>query len=119
MGERRKQKYSVIIQTNDLESYIREDWSGFKKSRDLDFIFEKLSEEIGIIFNEIAIENVEETKKIVKQNYNKDYASLTPLAKYEFNEALDHITKTNPTAKQESINLAMETLINLENTEWF
>lgn len=109
-------KYSVIIQTNDLESYIREDWSGFKKSRDLDFIFEKLSEEIGIIFNEIAIENVEETKKIVKQNYNKDYASLTPLAKYEFNEALDHITKTNPTAKQESINLAMETLINLENT---
>jgi hypothetical protein len=109
-------KYSVIIQTNDLESYIREDWSGFKKSRDLDFIFEKLSEEIGIIFNEIAIENVEETKKIVKQNYNKDYASLTPLAKYEFNEALDHITKTNPTAKQESINLAMETLINFENT---
>jgi hypothetical protein len=109
-------KYSVIIQTNDLESYIREDWSGFKKSRDLDFIFEKLSEEIVIIFNEIAIENVEETKKIVKQNYNKDYASLTPLAKYEFNEALDHITKTNPTAKQESINLAMETLINLENT---
>lgn len=109
-------KYSIIIQTNDLENYIREDWSGFKKSRDLDLIFDRLSDEIASIFNEIAIENVEETKKTVKQQYNKDYASLTPLAKYEFNEALDHIAKTNPTAKQESINLAMETLINLENT---
>lgn len=109
-------KYSIIIQTNDLENYIREDWSGFKKSKDLDEIFEKLSDEISKIFIEIAVENIEETKKGVKQQYSRDYASLTPLAKYEFNEALEHITKTNPTAKQESINLAMETLINLENT---
>lgn len=109
-------KYSIIIQTNDLENHIREDWSGFKKSKELDIIFEKLSEEILKIFTEIAVENVEETKKNVKHQYRKDYASLTPLAKYEFNEALEHIAKTNPTAKQESINLAMETLINLENT---
>lgn len=109
-------KYSVIIQTNDLENYIREDWSGFKKDKNLDIIFNKLSNKISGIFHEIAIENVEETKKNVKQNFKKDYAELTPLAKYEFNEALEHITTTNPTAKQESINLAMETLINLENT---
>lgn len=109
-------KYSIIIQTNDLENYIREDWSGFKKSKDLDVIFEKFSEEILDIFAKIAIENVEETKKSVKHQFSKDYASLTPLGKYEFNEALEHIAKTNPTAKQESINLAMETLINLENT---
>ncbi len=109
-------KYSVIIQTNDLENYIREDWSGFKKDRNLDIIFGKLSDKISTIFHEIAIENIEETKKSVKQNFKRDYADLTPLAKYEFNEALEHITTTNPTAKQESINLAMETLINLENT---
>lgn len=109
-------KYSVIIQTNDLENYIREDWSGFKKDKNLDIIFNKLSNKISSVFHEIAIENVEETKKNVKQNFKKDYAELTPLAKYEFNEALEHITTTNPTAKQESINLAMETLINLENT---
>lgn len=109
-------KYSVIIQTNDLENYIREDWSGFKKDRNLDIIFGKLSAKISEIFQNIAVENIEETKKSIKQNFRKDYANLTPLAKFEFNETLERITTENPTAKQESINLAMETLINLENT---
>lgn len=68
------------------------------------------------VFSEIAVENIEDTKKNVKKLYQQEYNSLTPLAKYEFNEALEHIAKTNPTARQDSINLAMETLINLENT---
>lgn len=109
-------KYSIVIETNDLEQYIREDWSGFKYNKDLNIIFSKLAEKISEIFSEIAIENIEDTKKNVKKTYQKEYNSLSPLAKYEFNEALEHIAKTNPTAKQDSINLAMETLINLENT---
>lgn len=109
-------KYSVVIQTNNLENFIREDWSGFKKSKVLDNIFEELSDKITEMFKEIAIENIEETKKNIRNQYQSDYNSLSPLAKYEFNEALDNITQTNPTAKQESINLAVETIINLERT---
>jgi len=109
-------KYSIVIETNDLEQYIREDWSGFKYHKNLNIIFSKLADKVIEIFSEIAIENIEYTKKNVKKLYQNQYNSLSPLAKYEFNEALEHIAKTNPTAKQDSINLAMETLINLENT---
>lgn len=109
-------KYSIVIQTKDLENYIREDWSGFKNNKELNNIFLELSKKISEIFAEIAIENIEETKKNVKKLYKNEYNSLTPLAKYEFNEALEHIAKTNPSARQDSINLAMDTLINLENT---
>lgn len=109
-------KYSIVIETDDLEQYIREDWSGFKYNKDLNLIFSKLAEKVTEIFSEIAVENIEDTKKNVKKLYQNQYNSLSPLAKYEFNEALEHIAKTNPTAKQDSINLAMETLINLENT---
>ena len=109
-------KYSIVIQTNDLENFIREDWSGFKKDKTLEIIFEKLTERITDIFKEIAVENIEETKKNIKSQYQSDYNALSPLAKYEFNEALENIAKTNPTAKQESINLAVETIINLEKT---
>ncbi|HFK5554663.1 TPA: ATP-binding protein [Elizabethkingia anophelis] len=109
-------KYSIVIETNDLEQYIREDWSGFKYHKNLNLIFSKLADRVTEIFSEIAIENIEDTKKSVKKLYQNQYNSLSPLAKYEFNEALEHIAKTNPTAKQDSINLAMETLINLENT---
>ena len=109
-------KYSIVIQTNDLENFIREDWSGFKKDKTLETIFEKLTEGITDIFKEIAVENIEETKKNIKSQYQSDYNALSPLAKYEFNEALENIAKTNPTAKQEAINLAVETIINLEKT---
>lgn len=109
-------KYSIVIQTTSLENFIKEDWSGFKRNKNLDIIFENLANKVSEIFNEIAIENIEDTKKNVKKVYQKEYNSLNPLAKYEFNEALDHIAKTNPTAKQESIHLAVETLINLEKT---
>lgn len=109
-------KYSIVIETNDLENFIREDWSGFKFNKELGVIFSKLAEKISEIFSEIAIENIEDTKKNVRKLYQTEYNSLSPLAKYEFNEALEHIAQTNPTARQDSINLAIETLINLENT---
>lgn len=36
-------KYSIVIQTKDLENYIREDWSGFKNNKELNKIFLELS----------------------------------------------------------------------------
>jgi len=48
--------------------------------------------------------------------YKKEYNELSPLGKYEFNEAIEIITINNPTARQDSVNLAVETVINLEKT---
>ncbi|HAO08407.1 MAG TPA: ATP-binding protein, partial [Chryseobacterium sp.] len=109
-------RYSVVVKTEDLADYILEDWSGFKKSKFLEKVFHDIDICIQGMFQKIAKENINETTKQIKQEYSTEYESLSPLAKYEFNEALEKIAVSNPTASQESISLAVETVLNLEKT---
>jgi len=109
-------RYSVVVQTNDLADYITEDWSGFKRKNELDSVFNKIIDCVQSMFSKIAQDNIEETTAQIKREFKKDYDALSPLAKYEFNEAIQNITISNPTARQESITLAVETVIQLEKT---
>lgn len=109
-------RYSVVVQTNQLSDYILEDWTGFKKDKTVSDVFKKIDEVVQKMFQDIARNNIDETTKSIKKQYAKQYNDLSPLAKYEFNEALKNIAINNPTAKQESIALAIETVINLEKT---
>lgn len=109
-------RYSVVVQTEDLADYITEDWTGFKKRGELDSVFDKINDCIQTMFSKIAQDNIEETTAQIKKEYRKEYEELSPLAKYEFNEAIHNISVSNPTARQESIALAIETVIQLEKT---
>ena len=109
-------RYSVIVQTNDLADYIKEDWTGFKKDAFLTPVFETIDNVVQEMFSKIAKETIKETTKQIKEEYRAQYNELSPLAKFEFNEALESIALTNPTARQESIILAVETVIKLEKT---
>ncbi len=109
-------RYTVVVDTTDLADFIKEDWTGFKKDEKLDKVYEAISEEVQKMFSKIAKENIEETAKQIRNQYRKQYNELSPLGKYEFNEAVHHISITNPTAKDESISLALETVIKLEKT---
>lgn len=109
-------RYTVVIQTNDLAEYIYEDWTGFKKVETMDKIYKEVSNYVNKMFSEIAKDTIEETKQQIKSDFHSELAQLTPLAKYEVNEAIENITTTHPTAKPESISLAVEAIINLEKT---
>ena len=105
------------MKTNDLANYISEDWSRFKVNQDLQAIFNNVGAKIKEMLSEVARQNISETTSSIIKEYKQEYADLSPLAKYEFNEAIELITITNPTASQESISLAIETIINLEKPE--
>lgn len=109
-------RYTVVVETTDLADFIREDWTGFKKDDKLDKVYEAINEEVQSMFSKIAKENIEETTKQIRNQYKKQYSELSPLAKFEFNEAIQHISISNPTAKEESISLALDTVLNLEKT---
>ncbi|MBN7817350.1 ATP-binding protein [Algoriphagus pacificus] len=109
-------RYSVVVESTDLADFIKEDWTGFKKDERLDIIYQAINEEVQNIFSIIAKDNIEETTKHIRGQFKKEYNDLSPLGKYEFNEAIHHISTTNPTARDESISLALETVIKLEKT---
>lgn len=109
-------RYSVVVETNDLAEFIREDWTGFKNIKELSPVFNKVDEVVQKMFSEIAKDNIEESTKQIKREYKKEYNKLSPLGKYEFDEAIESISLNNPTARQDAVNLAVETVINLEKT---
>ncbi|HTB52594.1 MAG TPA: ATP-binding protein [Ferruginibacter sp.] len=109
-------RYSVVVQTNDLAEYIVEDWTGFKKTEAMNEVYAAVDEYTNEMFGVIAKENIEETKEQIRSDFAQDYAILSPLAKFELNEAIETIAISHPTAKQESISLAVEAIINLEKT---
>lgn len=109
-------RYSVVVETQDLAEYIKEDWTGFKNEKKMDQVYNKVDDVVQEMFTRIAQENVEETTKQIKHEYRKEYRSLSPLGKYEFDEAIERLTIDNPTARQDAINLAVETVLNLEKT---
>lgn len=109
-------RYSIVVESSDLADFIKEDWTGFKKDEKLDEIYNAINEKVQVMFAKIAGENIDETTRQIRNQYKKQYNDLSPLAKYEFNEAIQHISMSNPTARQESITLALDTVINLERT---
>lgn len=109
-------RYSVVVQTNDLADFVTEDWTGLKRDKSLDPVFEITDATVQGMFSRIARENISETTKQIKEDYREQYNDLSPLARYEFDQAIENIALTNPTARQDSIKLAVETIINLERT---
>lgn len=109
-------RYTVVVKTNDLADYIFEDWTGFMKVEIMNEVYRKVGEYVNEMFNNVAKENIEETKEQIKTDFASDYSILSPLARYELNEAIETITFSHPTAKQESISIAVEAIINLEKS---
>lgn len=109
-------RYTVVIQTTDLAEYIYEDWTGFKKVETMEKVYKKVFDYVNKMFAEIAKDTIEETKQQIKSDFHSELSQLTPLAKYEVNEAIESITYAHPTAKPESISIAVEAIINLEKT---
>lgn len=109
-------RYTVVVKTNDLAEYIFEDWTGFKKVDIMNEVYKAVSDYVNETFGILAKENIEETKEQIRSEFANEFSGLSPLAKYEVNEAIEAITISHPMAKPESVSLAIEAIINLEKT---
>ena len=110
-------RYNVVIQSEDLEEIVREDWSGFKNSQKTDKLYETVREYVNKMFEEVAKANVEETKNTIKAELKSKLIGASPLALYEIDEVIESIAISSPTANKESISLAVEAVVNLESSK--
>lgn len=109
-------RFTVVIRTDDLADYILEDWTGFKRVQEMEEVYQAVNDYVMNTFKILAKENIEETKEQIRHDFAQDYKKLSPLARYEVNEAIESIALNHPTVKHESITLAVEAIINLEKT---
>ena len=110
-------RYTVVIQSNDLENIIKEDWSGFKDVEETNNMYITVAEYVDEMFKYIAQATIEETKAAIKKELQTKLKNVSPLTLYEVDEVIESIATSSPTAKQESISIAVEAVVNLEKTK--
>lgn len=110
-------RYTIVIQSNELAELVKEDWSGFKNTKETENLYQTVSEYVNIMFEQTAKANLEETKAIVKQELAAKLKDASPLAQYEVDEIIENISINSPTATKETISIAVEAVLNLESSK--
>lgn len=110
-------QYTVIVSSNDLSDYIKADWSGFQKCDEIDEVYKRVSDYVNKKIEEISIDNIENTKALVKEEFKNQLKNASPIVLYEVNELIENIHISSPKAKQDAILVAVDAFINLEKSK--
>lgn len=110
-------RYTVVVKTNDLAEDVKDDWSGFNKSDKIDIVYREVEKALNQCFEEAASITLSSVKENFSQSVKDAIAKFNPLVKKEFDETIASIVYQNPKARQESIDIAAQAIINLEKTK--
>lgn len=109
-------QYSIIIQTNNLEDFIKEDWTGFIPDPTMDRVYAKISEHVDKWFSEISSKTIAETRDKVYEEFGDELSSLTRRGRLEVNEFIGIIAPGSYKIPQSTQSRIFGALINLEGS---
>lgn len=110
-------RYTVVISTDDLAEDVKEDWSGFKNTEIMKKVYEAVSTYVNEKIAELSRSSIDETKAIIKQEFKEKLKDASPLTLYEIDEVIENISISSPKARQESVMIAVDAIINLEKSK--
>lgn len=110
-------RYTIIIKTEDLSDYIKEDWSGFKSCDTIKLVYEKVEEYVNSCLQSISSQTVQTVTENLDSSVKIAINKLNPLAKRQIHTVIRKIVENNPKVKQESIDIAVAAVINIENSQ--
>ena len=110
-------RYTFIIKSNDLAEYIKEDWSGFKVSDEIEKVYQAVENFVNNSFESVAIATISNVTENLDTPIKQSLKKVNPLVREEVKSVITEIVKTNPKVKQESVNLVVQTIINMENSK--
>jgi len=110
-------RYNAVVQSNDLEDEISEDWTGFENTENIKKVYKTVADYLEEQFKEIALSSLEETKSVIKGELGVKLNNVSPLTLHEIDEVIECIATNTPVAKQETILIAAEAIINLQKSK--
>ena len=110
-------RFNVVVQSNDLEDQINESWTDFKNTETMQKVYKTISEYLDQKFREIAMNSVEETKSTIKKELEEKLKNASPLTLHEVDEVIESIAINSPKARQETMIVAVEAVINLQKSK--
>jgi Histidine kinase-, DNA gyrase B-, and HSP90-like ATPase len=109
-------RHTVVVTSDDLFDHVMPDWSSFQKTPTVQQLFEVTAEYVEAKFRELAKDRVRETKESVIREHRHEIEKLRPLAKLELDEFIDEVMGRSPLANAETVSLAVQAVIHLEQT---
>ena len=110
-------RFNVVVQSNDLEDQINESWTDFINTETMQKVYKTISEYLENKFREIAMNSVEETKSTIKKELEEKLKNASPLTLHEVDEVIESIAVNSPKARQETMIVAVEAVINLQKSK--
>ena len=110
-------RYTFIFKSEDLSDYIKEDWSGFKVCIETEMMFKEVESFVNQCFDDTASTSAEIVTENLDSSIKASLKTLNPLVREEVKDVITGIVKNNPKVKQDSVDLVVQTVINLEKSK--
>lgn len=110
-------RYTFVVKSNDLYEFVKEDWSGFKKSDVMDKVYEKVENYVNACFESVAATSASIITDNLDFSVKESLKTVNPLVREEVKNAIVDIVKANPKVKQDSVDLVAQTIIKLEKSK--
>lgn len=110
-------RYTFIIKTDDMAELVKEDWSGFKKDDKVEKVYEAVERYVDECIDAVSTATIQTVTDNLDPAVKKSLQDVNPLVRKEVEEVIKEIVVSTPKVKQESVNLAVKTLVNVEKSK--
>lgn len=110
-------RYTFIIKTDDMSELVKEDWSGFKKDAAVDKVYEAVEKYVDECLENVSIATIQTVTENLAPDIKKSLQDVNPLVRREVEETIKEIVVSNPKVKQDAVNLAVKTMVNVEKSK--
>ena len=109
-------RHMIVVKSDDLKDEILPDWTGFRCSKRIDSVGNKLSRHIDTLIARLMGKQIEDNKQYAIRENKDEIRKLKPLAQIELTEFLDELVTDNPTLNPDVLTAAMKAAVNLEKS---
>lgn len=110
-------RYTFIIKTDDMAELVKEDWSGFKKDDAVEKVYECVEKYVDDCLENVSTATIQTITENLDPAVKRSLQDVNPLVRMEVNEVIKDIVISTPKVKQDAINLAVKTLVNVEKSK--
>lgn len=110
-------RYTFIIKTDDMAELVKEDWSGFKKNETVEKVYGVVEKYVDKCLDAVSMTTIQTITENLDLDVKKSLLEVNPLVRKEVEDAIKEMVVSTPKVKQESVNLAVKTLVNVEKSK--
>ena len=110
-------RYTFVIKSDDLSEWVKEDWSGFCEGDVIQKVYDAVAAFVDDCFERVSAATIELVTENLDSSVKHSLKNVNPLFRMEVKQVIKTIVEESPKVKQDTVDLAVKTLINFEKSK--